>query len=75
MREHELSGLFNDRQVAERLGVSVALVRRWRLLGQGPRYCKLGAAVRYRPEDLAAWLESRPSGGGQQAEARQSAQP
>lgn len=56
-------GLLSERQVARITGMSVATVRRWRLLGQGPKYLKLNAAVRYRPEDVAAWLESRPSGG------------
>jgi predicted DNA-binding transcriptional regulator AlpA len=60
--------LLNERDVARITGLSVASVRRWRLLRQGPKYLKIGAAVRYRPEDVAAWLETRPSGGGQQAE-------
>jgi predicted DNA-binding transcriptional regulator AlpA len=55
--------LLNERTVAEMLGISVATVRRWRLLRQGPTYIKIGAAVRYKPEDIAAWLESRPTGG------------
>jgi hypothetical protein len=45
--------------------LSVASVRRWRLLRQGPKYLKIGAAVRYKPEDLTSWLESRPTGGDQ----------
>ena len=60
--------LLNEHDVARITGLSVASVRRWRLLRQGPKYLKIGAAVRYRPEDVAAWLETRPSGGGQQAE-------
>jgi len=59
--------LLNERQVAERLTVSVATVRRWRLLGQGPRYIKVGSAVRYRAEDVAEWLNSRPTGGESQS--------
>jgi predicted DNA-binding transcriptional regulator AlpA len=59
--------LLNEFAVADMLGVSVATVRRWRLLRQGPRYLKLGAAVRYKPEDISTWLESRPSGGEHQA--------
>jgi hypothetical protein len=47
--------------------LSVASVRRWRLLRQGPKYIKIGAAVRYTPEDVAAWLRARPAGGGQHA--------
>ena len=67
-----LTHLLNEIAVAEMLGVSVASVRRWRLCKQGPRFLKLAAAnprsgaVRYRPEDIAAWLESRPTGGGHQ---------
>jgi hypothetical protein len=26
-------------------------------------YIKIGAAVRYRGDDVAAWLEARPTGG------------
>jgi hypothetical protein len=56
--------LMNDREVAEALGVSVATTRRWRLLGGGPRYCRVGeAAIRYRPEDVTAYVESRLNGG------------
>ena len=58
----------NERDEARITGLSVASVRRWRLLRQGPRYLKIGAAVRYKAEDISAWLESRPAGGGYQAE-------
>jgi predicted DNA-binding transcriptional regulator AlpA len=62
--------LLNEHDVARITGLSVASVRRWRLIRQGPKFLKLNSAVRYRPEDISAWLESRPSGGGHQAEAR-----
>ena len=58
--------LLNEHDVARFTGLSVASVRRWRLLRQGPKYLKIGAAVRYKPEDVSAWLESRPSGGEHQ---------
>jgi predicted DNA-binding transcriptional regulator AlpA len=58
-----LDALLTERDVARITGLSVASVRRWRLLRQGPRYLKIGSSVRYRPEDLSAWLDSRPSGG------------
>jgi len=64
-----LETLLNEHDVARITGLSVASVRRWRLLRQGPKYIKIGAAVRYKPEDISVWLESRPSGGGHQAEA------
>lgn len=65
-----LEALLNERDVARITGLSVASVRRWRLLRQGPKYLKIGAAVRYKGEDISAWLASRPSGGEQKAEVR-----
>jgi predicted DNA-binding transcriptional regulator AlpA len=66
--QNTLIHLLNEYEVAKMLGVSVATVRRWRLLKKGPRYLKLGVLCKYKIEDLSAWLESRPSG-GQQIEA------
>jgi predicted DNA-binding transcriptional regulator AlpA len=63
-----LETLLTEHDVSRITGLSVASVRRWRLLRLGPRYLKIGAAVRYRPEDVVAWLASRPSGGVQQRE-------
>jgi len=63
-----LEVLLNEYDVARVTGLSVASVRRWRLLKQGPKFLKIGAAVRYRSDDLAAWLNSRPTGGGSTAE-------
>jgi len=53
----------DERFVAAYFGVSLATVRRWRYLGQGPRYRKIGSLVRYSVDDLSAWLASRPTGG------------
>jgi predicted DNA-binding transcriptional regulator AlpA len=65
-----IGSLLNEYDVARITGLSVASVRRWRLLRQGPKYLKIGAAVRYKSEDISAWLESCPSGGGHQGEAK-----
>ena len=62
-----LEELLNEHDVARVTGLSVASVRRWRLLRQGPKYLKLGSAVRYRAEDISAWLASRPTGGEQRS--------
>jgi len=56
--------LVTEHDVAEMLNVSVGTVRRWRLFDRGPRFLKIGASVRYRPEDVSDFLESRPTGGG-----------
>jgi len=58
-----LENLLNEHDVARITGMSLASVRRWRLLRQGPQYLKIGAAVRYRPVDVTAWLDSMPTGG------------
>ena len=55
--------LLGEREVAAICGLSAAAIRRWRLLSKGPRYIKVGSAVRYRMEDVNNWLERRPSGG------------
>jgi predicted DNA-binding transcriptional regulator AlpA len=65
-----IEALLNEHDVARITGMSLASTRRWRLLHKGPKYIKIGAAVRYRPEDISAWLESRPSGGGDQSGSR-----
>ena len=44
--------MLTDIEVAARLGVSRFTVRSWRLKGMGPRFLKMGRAVRYRPQDV-----------------------
>jgi hypothetical protein len=68
---NSVEALLNEYDVARITGLSVASVRRWRLLRKGPRYLKNGSAVRYKAEDIAVWLESRPTGGERIPEARQ----
>jgi hypothetical protein len=41
--------------LARRWRVSPRTLERWRWLGQGPAYLKLGAAVAYRLEDVEAF--------------------
>jgi hypothetical protein len=41
--------LFDERSAATVLSCSVALIRKWRLFGEGPAYCKIGRLVRHRP--------------------------
>jgi len=59
--------LLTETDVAERLKVSLASVRRWRLKRRGPIFVKVGTLVRYRPEDLESWLVTLPTSGGQQS--------
>ena len=61
--QYKLEPLLTEYDIARLTGLSVASVRRWRLLKRGPKYIKIGSAVRYPPEDVSAWLRSRPTGG------------
>jgi predicted DNA-binding transcriptional regulator AlpA len=60
-----LESLLTEHDVVRITRLSLASIRRWRLLRQGPPFVKLGAAVRYRPGDLNSWLASRPTGGAE----------
>jgi hypothetical protein len=48
--------MYNEREAAEYLGCSVGMMRKWRLFGQGPTFCKLGRLVRYSQADLDALI-------------------
>jgi len=51
--------LLNEYDVADIFRLSVATMRHWRQTGKGPKWLKLGSAVRYRPEDVQAYLDER----------------
>lgn len=46
-------------QAAARMGLASSTLRKLRVTGEGPVYLKLGRAVRYRAQDLDAWLNAR----------------
>lgn len=50
-------GLLTEKQAAPVLGVSVPTLQGWRFRGVGPKYRKLGRAVRYAMEDLQAFAD------------------
>ena len=53
----KLETLLTEQEYARITKRSVASVRRDRLIRQGCPYVKLGALVRYRPEDVRTHLE------------------
>jgi excisionase family DNA binding protein len=55
--------LLTEPEVADRLRVSLACLRRWRLERRGPRFLKVGSRVRYPTEELDRWIDSLPVGG------------
>jgi predicted DNA-binding transcriptional regulator AlpA len=58
-----MEGFLNEFEVSEKLKISVASLRRRRVLRQGPPFVKVGSLVRYRPEALDQWVEELPMGG------------
>ena len=53
-------GLMTSNQVAAALALSNKTLAAWRSSGRSPLpFLKLGSRVRYRSEDVLAWLESR----------------
>lgn len=66
-----------DKQGAARfLGVSVKTLDRWIYEHRGPKFYKVGGVlVRYRDEDLIAFLEACPTGGGSVRRQPESARP
>lgn len=50
--------LMNEQQAAQKLGLRVATLQRWRWSGKGPRFLKIEGAVRYDPADLNFFIET-----------------
>ena len=60
-----MAELLTPSQVAARLSVSLHTLQAWRSKCVGPKYVKLAggvnASVRYRSDELEAWLARNPS--------------
>ncbi|MFI7551933.1 helix-turn-helix transcriptional regulator [Micromonospora sediminimaris] len=51
--------LWTVQQVSEFLGVPVGTLYQWRYRRTGPRACRVGRHLRYRPADVRAWLDGQ----------------
>jgi predicted site-specific integrase-resolvase len=49
----------NQVELSRRWSISPRTLERWRWLGQGPRYLKIGGRVVYRLEDIEAYEAER----------------
>lgn len=59
VRSQEAGGLLTQREGAAFLGVSPRTLEGWRVRGGGPRFVRLGRAVRYRRADLEEYMHER----------------
>ncbi len=48
--------LLSVKEAAERLGLSISYLNKMRVHGGTLPFVKIGASVRYRPEDLEVWV-------------------
>jgi excisionase family DNA binding protein len=49
----------DTKKAAEHLGIHRDSLRRFRRVGGGPPFTRIGRSVRYRLEDIDAWMRSR----------------
>jgi hypothetical protein len=54
----DIDAALNENQAAEFLGLSVRTLQSWRVRGFGPRYTKIGRAVRYQRRELVAFQQA-----------------
>ena len=54
-----MEALWNEQQAANYLQRAVSSLQKDRLRGDGCPFVKVGRLVRYRPEDVRAYLEAR----------------
>ena len=50
--------LVNEDKAAEVIGVEPTTLRRWRWMGKGPTYVKIGEAVRYGPPQIISFVKA-----------------
>jgi excisionase family DNA binding protein len=51
--------LLSPAELADLLGVPEKTIYKWNSEGTGPPRLQIGRHVRYRPDDVEAWLASR----------------
>lgn len=54
-----------EHEVADRLSLSVATLRAWRLHAKGPRFVRFGRAVRYLEADVEQFVQECRGGDAQ----------
>jgi hypothetical protein len=59
-----------DTEASDITGLKTSTLRKWRVLGKGPRYRRLGRRVVYGLDDLRSWIEACPMGGSSLPESK-----
>ena len=53
--------LLNRKEVEERFGIPKRFLETAAVRGEGPRRVQIGRLVKYRPKDIADWIEENAS--------------
>jgi len=61
-RASTIDPLLHSRDVAKLLGVSASWLAKARLSGDGPRFVKIGSAVRYLESSVKEYIKARTRG-------------
>jgi hypothetical protein len=51
-----LDGYMTEEELAEEIGRGVRTLARWRALGEGPKFVRIGRQLLYRRESVRAWI-------------------
>ena len=54
--EFEMKTLLTEIEVAKQLALTTHTLRKWRWLGKGPNFIKIGSAVRYDQEEITTFI-------------------
>lgn len=54
--------MLSPKELSELLNIPVQTVYQWRCRGEGPRAYRIGRHVRFRIEDIEAWLDDHAEG-------------
>jgi len=54
--------LLTRKQVADRIGVTVRTIDKWRKEGKAPPFFKFNGSIRCREDDLDEWIDEKSSG-------------
>jgi excisionase family DNA binding protein len=57
-RADELPDLATRAEVSAYTRVAMSTLARWAMEDRGPKFVRLGRAVRYRREDVIAWVDA-----------------
>ncbi|MFC3300204.1 Predicted transcriptional regulator [Arthrobacter agilis] len=51
--------IYTPAELGSKLNKTPASLAQWRYMGMGPKFVKIGRAVRYRESDINAWLDGQ----------------